>query len=120
LVLIVDDNLDTASALARLLKRREQDAVAVDSGPAALELLETLRPSVIVLDMMMPQMDGLEVLQHLRGMPVLKDVPVIIFSADFSIDTARRALELGARAYLVKGTIEWKHLCDTIQAFAAA
>jgi CheY-like chemotaxis protein len=120
LVLIVDDNLDTAHALARLLKRREQDAVAVESGPKALELLDTMRPSVIVLDIMMPQMDGLEVLQYVRSAPLLKDVPVIVFSADFSIDTARRALELGAQAYLVKGTVEWKHLCDTIQALAAA
>ena len=120
MVLIIDDNLDTASALARLLKRREQDAVAVDSGPAALELLETMRPSVIVLDVMMPRMDGLEVLKHLRGTPVLKDVPVIIFSADFRIETARRAAELGAKAYLVKGTVEWKHLCDTIGKLASA
>jgi CheY-like chemotaxis protein len=120
LVLIVDDNFDTACALTRLLKMRQQDAVAVDSGPKALEVLATMRPSVIVLDMMMPQMDGLEVLQHVRDTALLKDVPVIIYSADFKIETARRALALGARAYLVKGTVEWKHLCDTIQAFAAA
>ena len=53
----------------------------MSSGAAALELLEQARPSVIVLDMIMPGMHGLEVLRRVRADAALKDVPVIVFSA---------------------------------------
>ena len=54
MILIVDDHIDTSTALVRLLSKCGQQAVAVASGEAALALLETCTPSLIVLDMMMP------------------------------------------------------------------
>ena len=69
MILIVDDHIDTGTVLARLLKKCGQDAVAVSSGVAALKLLETTRPSVIVLGMMMPGMHEMEVLQRVSCAP---------------------------------------------------
>ena len=120
MILIVDDHIDTSTALARLLKKCGQQAVAVASGEAALALLKTTRPGLIVLDMMMPGMHGLEVLRHVRANPALVDVPVIVFSADYNIDTARKAREQGAHEYIVKGTVGWDHLCDVILKYLAA
>jgi CheY-like chemotaxis protein len=120
MILIVDDHLDTGTVLARLLKKCGQEAVAVNSGAAALKLLETTRPSVIVLDMMMPGMHGLEVLQRVRSDAAVRDVPVIVFSADYSLDMARQARDRGAQEYVVKGTVPWDRLCDMITKYAAA
>ena len=120
MILIVDDHLDTGTVLARLLKRCGHEAVAVGSGEAALKLLETARPSVIVLDMMMPDMGGLEVLRRVRADAAVKDVPVIIFSADYAAESARAAREQGAQEYVVKGAVGWDKLCDLIGRYAAA
>jgi CheY-like chemotaxis protein len=119
-ILIIDDHADTATVLARLLKKYGRDAVAVDSGQAAVETLKTLQPTLIVLDMMMPGMHGLEVLRHVRSTATLKDVPVIVFSADYSQETAQKAREGGAQEFMVKGTVAWNHLCQVIIKYAAA
>ena len=119
MILIVDDHIDTGTVLARLLKKSGHDAVAVSSGTAALQLLETARPSVIVLDMMMPGMHGLEVLQRVRADAAIKDVPVIVFSADSTPGTARQAREGGAQEFVVKGVMPWDRLSDLITGYAA-
>ena len=120
LILIVDDHLDTGAVLARVLKKSGYEAVAVGSGRAALEMLATLRPSVMVLDVRMPEMDGLELLERVRADAGTRDVPVVVFSADYAFDTARRARERGAQEYIVKGTIGMENLCEIIGKYAAA
>ena len=120
MILIVDDHIDTGTILARMMKKCGHEAVAVSSGPAALKLLETTRPSVIVLDMMMPEMSGLEVLQRVRADAAVKDVPVIIFSADQTSATARQAREQGAQEFVLKGALPWDRLCAMITGYAVA
>ena len=120
MILIVDDHIDTGTVLARMLKRCGHDAVAVSSGLAALKLLETARPSVIILDMMMPGMNGLEVLQRVRADATVRDVPVIIYSADQTPDTEQQARDGGAQEFIVKGVVPWDRLCDTITRYATA
>jgi CheY-like chemotaxis protein len=71
-----------------------------------------------VLDMMMPGMHGLEVLQRVRSDAAVKDVPVIIFSADHTTETARQAREQGAQEFVVKGSLPWDRLCDMITRYA--
>jgi CheY-like chemotaxis protein len=119
-ILIVDDHFDTGTALARMLRKRGHEAVAVDSGPAALKWLETTRPRVLVLDMMMPEMDGLEMLERVRNDPRVKDLPVVVFSADYNFDTMQKARGLGAQEFIVKGTLGWDRVCDTIGRYAGA
>jgi CheY-like chemotaxis protein len=120
MILVVDDHLDTGAALARLLRMCGHEAVAVASGAAALEFIEATRPSVMVMDTMMPQMHGLEVLRRMRDDPRLRDIPVIIYSADDRFDVARQARDLGAKEFIVKGTVSWEQLCVTIARHAAA
>jgi CheY-like chemotaxis protein len=118
-ILVVDDHLDTSDVLTRLLTRYGHDAVAVDSGTAALDWLRQARPSVMVLDLMMPGMSGFEVLEAIRRDPAISDVPVLVFSADYSYETLNRARELGAKDVLVKGTVGWQTVCDTVAKYVA-
>ena len=118
MILIVDDHIDTGTILARMLKRCGYEAVAVSSGAAALKWLELARPSVIVLDMMMPGMHGLEVLQRVRADARQKDVPVIVYSADHSTDTVDQARDGGAQEFVVKGVVPWDGLCAMISRYA--
>ena len=120
MILIVDDHIDTGTILARMLKRCGHDAVAVSSGAAALKWLEMARPSVIVLDMMMPEMSGLEVLQRVRADARQKDVPVIVYSADHAPDTVQQARDGGAQEFILKGGVPWDQLCAMVTRYATA
>ena len=80
-VLVVDDDEFTCDAIRRLLTRMGYTTACAVSGAEALNLLEQVRPDVIVLDWMRPGMDGLEVLRKLRADPKTKDVPVLLYSA---------------------------------------
>jgi PleD family two-component response regulator len=121
LIFIVDDHADSAEALARMLKVRGHDVVVMTHPKLALARLESIAPpKVIVLDMMMPEMDGIEFLQRLRRNPTLNQVPVVAFSGDFTFDTLRRAQSLGIAEYFVKGTIKWEAICAAIDTLAAS
>lgn len=82
LVLVVDDDPDVRPMLVRLLQRHGMRAMHVDNGQSALQAAETHRPNVILLDIMMPGMDGYEVLRRLRQQPQTKDIPVVILTAN--------------------------------------
>src|SRR5947209_5916811 len=83
-VLVVDDHPDTADVLSRLLERNGYDAVPVHNGFEALSYLARHKPSAIVLDVMMPGMDGGALLRAMRENAALHDIPVVVFSGDFS------------------------------------
>jgi CheY-like chemotaxis protein len=118
-ILVVDDHFDSSAVLVRLLARHGHDAVAVDSGTAALDWMSERRPSAVVLDLLMPDMSGFEVLETIRRDPALSDLPVLIFSGDYSHETLKRARELGVKDVLVKGTVDWQNVCDTIAKYVA-
>ena len=100
-VLIVDDDVDGCKPLARLLQFVGHAAFFVHDGRAALALLDRVRPDMILLDMMMPGIDGIEVLKTIRAHPLHKDLPVIVYSALSDSDTVDAALKSGAPSDLV-------------------
>lgn len=101
--LVVDDNEDNRFTLTRRLKREGYTNVAVaENGRQALDAL-TERPfDLVLLDIMMPEMDGYQVLEHLKSDMALRDIPVIMISAVDEIDSVVRCIELGAEDYLPK------------------
>ena len=101
-VLVVDDNLDNRVLLARILRHFGEQPVCADSGKDALEYLRTHRPRLVLLDLLMPELDGLSVLRSIRDTPGLEDLPVVVFSAAAEHDF-RAAREGGATDCLVKG-----------------
>ncbi|NJM05614.1 SpoIIE family protein phosphatase [Candidatus Gracilibacteria bacterium] len=101
-ILVVDDNENNRDLLARRLQKRGHSIVVAEDGVQCLELLARQRFDMVLLDIMMPRMDGYEVLEHLRDDNVLRYIPVIVISAVGELDSVVRCIELGAEDYLLK------------------
>lgn len=100
-VLIVDDDPVNVAVLASALKGLYDVETAAD-GPTALAALDVHTPDLVLLDVMMPEVDGLEVCRRIRAHPTLGDTPVIFITALDSLDAERAGLEVGAVDYLAK------------------
>jgi CheY-like chemotaxis protein/class 3 adenylate cyclase len=101
-LLIVDDNEHNRDLLSRQLARMGYLVASEASGRAALKRIEEQAFDLVLLDIIMPEMDGIEVLRRLRSAPRGQDLPVIMISSLDDIDGAIRCLELGAQDYLTK------------------
>jgi signal transduction histidine kinase len=101
-VLVVDDDEGNRDLLSRQLQRLGYSVVCAASGPEALTELKSRRFEVALVDFMMPGMDGLEVLERMKGDPVTHDVPVIMISALDEVSGVTRCIERGAEDYLFK------------------
>src|SRR5262245_54560839 len=101
-LLIVDDEELNRDALGRRLERHHYDVAAAESGRRAIELLGARRFDLVLLDIMMPGMNGLEVLKFLRRVDSLIDLPIIMVTAKGSTEDMVEALELGANDYVTK------------------
>jgi CheY-like chemotaxis protein len=114
-VLLVDDNSDILDLYQRYLQQRHYQAVPVQSGGVALRLASQLQPHAIVLDLMLPEQDGWEILQRLTNHPDTQQIPVVICSI---LRARQLALALGAAAFLEKPVEETEFLgvIDTITA----
>ncbi|MDR6288019.1 MULTISPECIES: adenylate/guanylate cyclase domain-containing protein [Inquilinus] len=102
-ILIVDDDETNRYTLARRLRRQGyENLTEAADGAAALALLRTRPFDLVLLDVMMPGMDGYEVLQTLKSDTALRDIPVVMISALDAVDSVVRCIELGAEDYLPK------------------
>jgi CheY-like chemotaxis protein len=101
-VLIVDENRDAAQTLAMLLKGMEHQVEVCYSGRAALESARRLRPDVIFLDLLMPDMDGFEVARQLRLDPGFQGTFIVAVTGLAGDDDRRRSREAGIDHHLVK------------------
>ncbi len=128
-ILVVDDVEHNRELLGRLLMSMGHKIVAVDSGRAALDKLEEANFDLMILDIMMPEMNGFEVLEHRRTSQRLREVPVIVVSALDELESIVRCVELGAEDFLpkpinrvllrarVEAVLEKKRLRDTERAY---
>ncbi len=101
-VLIIDDEKMIRLTTGILLKRSNIEVVDAVSGLEGLQKAESENPDLILLDIMMPVMDGWEVLEKLKESPKLKDIPVIIFTAGDFIESEKKAKETGAQGIIRK------------------
>ena len=102
-LLVVDDNEDNRYTLARRLKREGYAKVAVaENGRQALDMLDRERFDLVLLDIMMPEMNGYQVLEHIKSSQDLREIRVIMISAVDELDSVVRCIELGADDYLPK------------------
>jgi adenylate cyclase len=102
-LLVVDDNEDNRYTLTRRLKREGYTNLTIaNDGRQALELLQSRKFDLLLLDIMMPEMNGYEVLEHLKADTELRHLPVIMISAVGEIESVARCIELGAEDYLPK------------------
>ena len=101
-VLVVDDNASTLDLLSRRLSRDGHEVTSCDNGEGALELLGTTAFDLVLLDLLMPGVSGIEVLRRIKGSPETAALPVIIVSALDEIESAVHCIESGADDYLTK------------------
>jgi two-component system alkaline phosphatase synthesis response regulator PhoP len=101
-ILIVDDDPQAVEILTRMLEREGYECISAASGAAALQLLRTQIVDVILLDVMMPEMDGLQVCERLRQDSELRQIPVILLTAKDDMQTRSRGMALGVSEYLTK------------------
>ncbi|HLF27812.1 MAG TPA: response regulator [Anaerolineae bacterium] len=81
LILVVDDNLTIRNLVATILSAHNMEVVSVADGDEALAYLEKRRPDVVLLDLAMPRVDGLEVLRQVRAHPTLYDIRIVMLTA---------------------------------------
>jgi len=101
-LLVVDDNEINRDILSRHLERQGHTVAVAENGRQALEMVSTHPFDLVLLDVMMPEMDGYRVLERLKGDEAWRDIPVIMISALDEIDSVVRCIELGAEDYLPK------------------
>ncbi len=102
LILVVDDDHVNRELLFILLKREGHTVTTVDNGRQAMAMLLARKFDLILLDIMMPEMDGYQVLERLQKDPDLRHIPVIVVSAMGETENVARAIQLGADDYLAK------------------
>jgi CheY-like chemotaxis protein len=106
-ILVVDDDHNAVDLFATILRHHGHQVTAALSGRAALDHLEEEgAPHLVILDMMMPNMNGLEVLQQIRADARTADIQVVIFSALDDDEWRDRATAAGADDYWVKGSFD--------------
>jgi len=112
-LLLVEDNRDNLEVLALLLSER-YTVFAYDRAPDALQAVATVKPDVLVLDIGMPSVDGVQCLRAIRGVPGYARVPAVAVTA-FARDVERRAfLSAGFQAVITKPIIDHAQLIETI------
>jgi two-component system response regulator (stage 0 sporulation protein F) len=99
-ILIVDDEKDLCTILSDSLSQDHYRVVTAFNGKEALQLAKKEKPDLILLDIKMPGMDGIEVLRKIKKMK--KEIVVIMFTAYGTLETARKAMKLSAYDYVTK------------------
>jgi len=101
-VCVVDDNPQNLKVLGTLLKKNNYEPAVFLSGKEFLKFIETEPPDLILLDIMMPEMDGFEVCRKIKARPEAKGIPVIFITAKSASEDIVKAFELGAVDYVTK------------------
>ena len=101
-ILIVDDDPHAVEILTRMLEREGYECVSAASGAAALQQVHERAVDVILLDVMTPEMDGLQVCERLRQDSELRQIPVVLLTAKDDMETRSRGMALGVSEYLTK------------------
>jgi len=101
-ILAIDDDDLVLKLLDVNFNKRGFNVVEYLGGEGAFEKAKDLQPAVIILDIMMPLMDGWEVLEKLKGNPTTQDIPVIILTVMSSQENVSRAMDMGADRYMTK------------------
>jgi CheY-like chemotaxis protein len=104
-VLIVDDIPVNIILLKTMLARTNVKILTAVNGQEALDLVRSLKPHVVLLDIQMPVMNGLEVLKEIKSDPKLKDISVIMVSAYTSAEDIEQSMNLGASGFIKKPVI---------------
>jgi CheY-like chemotaxis protein len=117
-VLVVDDTDSAREVAERILRLHGVQAVGARNGDEALSMLDGLDPDLILLDVSMPGMDGLTLLERLRQIPRWTTLPVVMMTAICDEESVGRARRLGACEYLVKADFSAPRMLEVVRRYA--
>lgn len=101
-ILVVDDEQDIVVTLTRMLRRQGFDVVSATDGEQALERVKDSHPDLVILDIQMPKLDGIEVLQRIKEDPHTSSLPVIMLTARAGDEDMLKGYKYGANYYIPK------------------
>ena len=114
MIAIVDDNSSSSELLSRLLQQAGHVAVWMSEVELVIESLKQLAPHLVILDVNMPRISGLELLRQVRRDPLLATLPVVILSGVADLRVQTEAMSLGANDYILKGW-DWELMLQRIE-----
>jgi CheY-like chemotaxis protein len=103
-ILVVDDNYEQANILKLLIEQYGFNARFTTDSSSAMEKIELFKPRLVILDLMMPEVDGLRLCKAIKENPDMADIKIIIYSGKLYDSDKRKALALGADLFLTKPT----------------
>jgi two-component system, cell cycle response regulator DivK len=101
-ILYIEDNPDNRTLIRRILMVEDYEVVEADSAAKALEVLKTLHPDLILMDINMPEMDGYTLTAHIRGLAGFESVPIVALTANVMRGDREKSLEAGCDGYIQK------------------
>ncbi len=101
-ILIIDDDIQTTKLLERIVTLRGHQATSVNNSMSAVEVANSIEPDLILLDIMMPGINGIQLCKMFQSTPTLKHIPVVIASALNDLGSKRDAFNAGAKDFLSK------------------
>lgn len=113
-IVIVEDERDAADLFEEMLRVDQYEVIKTHNGGGALTVIQTEMPDAVLLDIMMPDISGIDVLRFMRREPSLQHIPVVIVSAKALPSDIRTGMEAGATAYLTK-PVGFDELRQTVQ-----
>ena len=115
-ILVAEDDKFLVKVYESKLVKAGFEAKIAQDGEEVLEILKTFTPEIILLDLMMPKKDGFQVLTELKADPKLKSIPVIVTSNLSQPEDKEKALEMGAKDYIVKSDTPIQEIIDKLKA----
>lgn len=119
-IIIIEDDSLLRSLYEDIFKFDGYEVAVAADGEEGLEVVREFRPTLILLDIMMPKMNGLEVLKKIKSDPETKNIPVIILTNLAGETDAKTALTLGAVKYIVKSSYNPKEISEMVKEILAA
>jgi len=113
-VAVVDDEPDTTEMIAEMIRLSGYQVITSFSGSAAMQIISSEKPDAVVLDVMMPDRSGLDVLRFMRQDPRLERIPVIVVSARNRPEDIREGIAAGAAIYLTK-PVAFREIKNAVQ-----
>ena len=113
-ILFIEDESALQKSLGELLRKKGYEVISALDGEAGLKLAKETNPDLILLDLILPKIHGLQILEQLKSMAETKDIPVIVLTNIEGSAEIERAIELGAKTYLVKANYNLEDVAEKI------
>ena len=116
-LIVIEDDEFLAHAYQQFLRKTPYEVSIIRDGAEAIKAIWELKPHLIILDLILPHVTGIEILRTLRGNPATASIPIIIASNIDSVETKAECNKLGIQGYFIKSNISLQELSDLCQKY---